>query len=96
LLKEEWAGYLDYKYLKYVLEKKAIKLGFTFSNKAVKTRIKNIELEIPVNKQGEYDLMKQQEIAEEYERLEHIRRQLSESWEEVLGVEIDFQARGKV
>jgi len=92
ILRDEWKGLLDHTYLKYILEKKAIEAGFTFSNKAGKSRIKNISIEIPVDKEmGQVDLKKQQEIAEEHQRLDQIKKQLSESLEEVFGVAIDFQ-----
>jgi type I restriction enzyme M protein len=92
VLKEEWEGLLDYDYLKHILERKAIESGFTFANKAGKSRIKEIPIEIPVDEAGNFDLKKQQEIAEDYDRIDRIKKQLSESLEEVFGVEIDFQA----
>lgn len=91
ILLDEWKGLLDHEYLKYVLEKKAIELGFTFTNKAGKARLKDIIIEIPISENGQIDLRKQQEIANEHKRLDSIKKQLSESLEEVFGVEIDFQ-----
>lgn len=39
-------------YLKYVLEKKFKKYGFDFDNKAGKEKIQNIEILIPIDKEG--------------------------------------------
>jgi len=91
ILNKEWAGLLDYDYLKYMIEKKAIEAGFMFSNKAGKKRIMDIVIEIPVNKMGQPDLQKQQEMAKEYARIDHLKQQLGESIQGVLSAEINFQ-----
>ena len=76
MLKKEWEGLIDYTYIKYVLEKKAVECGFAFSNKAGKNRIGDIEIEIPaVRKNGNLipDIHKQKELAKEYEEIYAIK-----------------------
>lgn len=69
ILKEKWKGLVDYEFVKYVLEEKAIEMGFAFSNKAGKTRIKDIEIEFPSiieNGINIPDINKQKQIAGKY------------------------------
>jgi len=76
MLKKEWGGLIDYMYIKYVLEKKAVERGFAFSNKAGKSRIRDIEIEIPaIRKNGSLipDIRKQKELAIEYEEIYAIK-----------------------
>jgi len=79
ILYDKWTGLIDYKYVKYVLEKKAVEQGFAFSNKAGKSRIKDIEIEIPAfKKKGDLipDIKKQKELAKEYEEIYDIKDNL--------------------
>ena len=79
ILKNEWIGLIDYMYVKYVLEKKAVERGFAFTNKAGKTRIKDIEIEIIAFKKNGHlipDINKQKELAEEYKEIYEIKDQL--------------------
>ena len=47
ILKEKYEKKLDYMFLKYSLEDRAIDYGFGYSNKAGKEKIANIEIDIP-------------------------------------------------
>lgn len=79
ILQEKWEGLIDVNYVKYVLEKKSIERGFMFSNKAGKTRIKDIEIEIPTKeKLGVIipDIKCQKELAIKYSGLYEIKTQL--------------------
>ncbi len=79
ILYDKWVGLIDYTYVKYVLEKKAVEQGFAFSNKAGKSRIKDIEIEIPALKKNvdlNPDIKKQKELAGEYEEIYEIKDKL--------------------
>ena len=66
IIKEEFKDKIDEEYIKYVIEKESIKYGFSFSNKAGKSRIKNIQIELPLNEYGEIDLLQQKEVSNRY------------------------------
>lgn len=68
--------------MKYILEKKAVEKGFMFTNKAGKSRIKSIEIEIPYKIEGKKsipDFEKQKKLAEKYEQLYAIKDRLIQS-----------------
>lgn len=76
ILQDKWVGLIDYTYVKYCLEKKAVEQGFAFSNKAGKSRIKDIEIEIPAfKKNGDLipNIKNQKELAKEYEEIYEIK-----------------------
>lgn len=54
---------LNYFYLLFQLRKTLKPLGFNWQNKASISRIKDVGLQIPIKKKGEYDLEKQNDIA---------------------------------
>ena len=79
ILRYKWMGLIDCTYVKYVLEEKAVEQGFAFSNKAGKSRIKDIEIEIPVfKKNGDSipDIKKQKTLSKEYEEIYEIKDQI--------------------
>jgi len=76
ILKHEWDGIIDCTYVKYVLEKKAVERGFAFSNKAGKSRISDIEIEIPaILKNGNLspDIHQQRKLAKQYRDIYDIK-----------------------
>lgn len=79
ILQKRWEGLIDVNYVKYVLEKKSVEKGFMFSNKAGKTRIKDIEIEIPAKEELGViipDIKHQKELAIKYNELYEIKTQL--------------------
>lgn len=69
VLQKKWEGYIDYDFIKYVFEEKAIENGFGFSNKAGKSRIKDILISIPKKLEGGVivpDINAQVKLAEKY------------------------------
>ncbi len=81
VLQKEWEGLIDYEYVKYVLEKKSVEAGFAFTNKAGKTRIKDIEIEFPALLNDNKiipDIKKQIDLARRYRELYAIKQQLND------------------
>lgn len=82
---------LDYRYLLYALRKAFFHYHFNWENKPTIEKIKPIEISIPINSKGEFDLEKQKEIAEKYRKMENIKRSISEELEKISGVEMDYE-----
>lgn len=78
ILFEEYKDKVDYMYLKYVIEKESTKRDLSFTNKAGKARISDIIVKIPLDKNGQFDLQKQKDLALNYKRIEDIKKQISE------------------
>ena len=75
-LQEKWEGLIDYEYIKYSLEEKAVENGFSFSNKAGKARIKDIEISLPkTTEAGKIlpDIKAQKRIAGKYREVISLR-----------------------
>jgi hypothetical protein len=64
---------IDLKYISFEIEVSALKEWFWFSKKAWKWRLWDLLLRIPILPNWEFDLGKQQEIAQKYEKLEKIK-----------------------
>jgi len=61
-------------------------------NKRVTTTIiKPIEILIPINSKGEFDITAQQQIAEKYRKIEQIKKSISEELDKIASIEIDFE-----
>ncbi len=72
-IKPEFRGQLVPNYLKYVLQNEVRKLGYGWSNKLGKTKMVDIKLRIPTNNKDGFDINKQREIAEKYEKVYRTR-----------------------
>lgn len=76
IFRDEFKETIDSEYVKYLLEEKALEFGFQFSNKAGKSKIKDIEIPFPVTKEGKLNLERQMEISQKYKELEIIKSKL--------------------
>lgn len=86
----EYRDLLDMTYLKYEIEKEAKKKDFGFTNKAGKSKLKELILKIPVDKKGNYSLSKQQEIAKKYEEIEAYKITIINKFEKLATQIISF------
>ncbi len=90
-LKKEVKDKLDYEFLKYLLDNELPNHSVGEGNKRLKkTHIEKIKIKIPVNKNGEYDLIKQKEIAEKYKLIEQIKKEFKEEFEKVYSSSVEF------
>jgi type I restriction-modification system DNA methylase subunit len=76
VIKKEVEDFLSKKYLKSVIEFNLLKTGFSFLNKCGLDKIQPIEIQIPINDIGAFDLEKQIEIAEKYEYITELRNKI--------------------
>lgn len=76
LVFEELKPFIDLEYLRFCISQSKEISNFGFSNKAGKSRLKEIQISIPIRKNGEYDIEEQKSIAERYKKIEEQRRTL--------------------
>lgn len=71
---------IDLYYLKIQLEKEILKTGANYRTKLYFNKIANydIKIKIPVNNDGNFDINKQKEIAEKYQKIENIKQAISD------------------
>jgi hypothetical protein len=93
ILKEKWGNLIDEIYVKYILEKKAIERGFAFSNKGGKSRIKDIEIEIPaINRNSELipDIKRQKDLVYEFEKIYNIKSNLIQYIQGLIDISVEI------
>lgn len=83
-IKKEINDKLDIKYLKYEIEKKLKLNGFSFINNCGVSKIKSVEIDIPINNKEEYDLEAQKELSEKYEIIENLKRDIKELYNDII------------
>lgn len=93
IIRDKWSELIDPTYVKYVLEKKAVEKGFAFTNKANKTRIKDIDIEIPAKKADDSlipDIEKQKQYAEKYQYLYDMKEGLVEQLQDLKEISVEL------
>lgn len=83
---------LSLKYIEIKLRSVFSSKDFSWTKKASLYRIKNIEFEIPVDDNGNYDIEKQKEIVKKYEIVEEKKKELKEKLDYFKDVQVDFMA----
>lgn len=91
IVREEYKDKLDLSFLKYAIETEFSKHYFGFDNKAGKGKIQDIEIAIPVNKKGDFDLSIQSQLAEKFKKIELIKQSITEELDKISSTEIDFE-----
>ena len=72
-VKTQHTEHLDLHYLRYALQNKARALGYNFTNKLGRDKIAKITIRIPITDDETFDIEKQRQIADKYERIHGIR-----------------------
>lgn len=80
IIKKEFKDILDMQYLKYEIQRALFLNGFSFLDKCGVSKIQNVTIKIPINAMNEFDLGRQREIAQGYEKVEKIKKDLTEKF----------------
>lgn len=91
IVQEKYKKSLDLLFLKYAIEMEFGKHYFGFDNKAGKGKIQEIEISIPTNKKGVFDIELQKQLAVKFKRIEEIKQSISEELDKISSTEIDFE-----
>jgi restriction endonuclease S subunit len=90
-LKPEYEDQIDLSYMRYAIQDVLLKQGFRWSKTAGKEKVGKINVKIPITPKGEFDVLKQKEIARKYEKIDQIKRELSEKLETLLKCNISIE-----
>lgn len=91
IVQEKYKDSLDLLFLKYTIELEFSKHYFGFDNKAGKGKIQEIEISIPTNENGEFDIIMQKQFAEKFKRIEEIKKSITDELDKISNTEIDFE-----
>ncbi len=94
--RDEVRGTIDMEYIKYTIEpvfRSLIKrrMGDKGKNEYTKlhpSMIKDVVVPIPVNKDGTYDLSKQQAIAAQYRRIENMKNEIKQKVSDIMSISV--------
>jgi type I restriction-modification system DNA methylase subunit len=65
-------------FLKYIVENEAYKQQFCFTNKAGKSKLRELVIKIPVKENGEFDIEEQERIVEKYNIVNDLKAKIKE------------------
>jgi len=91
-VKPKYKNKVDFEYLNFILNQTLpnYKLG-EGSNKRLGTeRMKEVQIEIPIDENGEFDLEKQKEIADKYRKIEEIKKKLKDNYEKMINSKVQI------
>lgn len=91
IVKDEYKDTLDLLFLKHTIELEFSKHSFGFSNKAGKGKIQEIEIAMPINKNGTFNLDLQKQIADKFEKIEVIKKNILGELDRISKTEINFE-----
>lgn len=89
-VKPEYKDKVDFEYLNFILNQTLpnYKLG-EGSNKRLGTeRMKEVQIEIPIDENGEFDTEKQKEIADKFKKIEEIKTKLKDNYEKMISSKV--------
>ncbi len=90
IVKEEHNRKLDLDYLRKTVEDVLMNQGFKWSKTASKEKVKKLSIRIPINKNGEFDLEAQKQIAEKYNKIENIKANIILELNKISEIEVDI------
>lgn len=89
LLKDIYQESVSVKFLYYAIKSALVEQDFSWTNKAGKTKLLEIAVDIPAKSETEFDLKKQEEIVRQFELIENRKAELAETIEKIRTAEVD-------
>lgn len=89
-LNEDFIDTVSYRYLEYALINKRSEHGFNWKNKPTPTDILNLEINIPVDEHGDFDLTQQQRIVDRYTHSYTMKQRLIREMKHLYTLNIDL------
>lgn len=90
VLKNCYKDKVNLLYLKFELERALVLAGFSFMKKCGVSKIKNVEIRVPIDDNGNFDFYKQMEIARRFEKLRKMRAELEAQLTALPDVKLNF------
>lgn len=89
-LKPEVSKTISYQYLKYIIENALHISGFSFNDKAGINKIKALELQIPINQRGNFDISLQVIITKKFQFIRQVKQELEEKLDDLVKVNVNL------
>ncbi len=89
ILFDKYKNSFNFEFLKYEIERQAEKQNFSYTKKAGKSKISNIEIPLPVDYNNEIDLKQQNKVAEQIKLIDELKIKIKEYQQTIKNVIID-------
>jgi type I restriction-modification system DNA methylase subunit len=91
-VKKEYEGKLNFEYLNFILNQTLpnYKLGEGSNKRLGIERMNEIAIVIPVQKNGDFDIVKQEEIATKFRKIEETKRKLEEGYKKMINSKVQI------
>ncbi|NRB11023.1 MAG: N-6 DNA methylase [Rickettsiaceae bacterium] len=89
VIKKEYINQLDYEYMRYAVEDVLLSQGFRWSKTASKEKVAKLFVKIPITKAGQFDLIKQKEIADRYRVVAEIKKNIKAELEMIENITVN-------
>ncbi|MFH2013951.1 MAG: N-6 DNA methylase [Patescibacteria group bacterium] len=90
IVKKEHNRKLDLDYLRKTVEDVLMSQGFKWSKTASKEKVAKLSIKIPTNKNGDFDIESQKQIAEKYKKIEEIKSAINAELDKIAETEVDI------
>lgn len=89
-IKPQYKDFLDYEYLRFVIELKLESMEFGFRRKCSMGKVKPVKIKIPVDGDGELDIYQQKILSDKYKKLIELKNKLKRDYEEIQIIKLNF------
>lgn len=96
IIKKEFKDKLDKLYLKFEIERQLFLNGFSFLNKCGVDKIKEVNILIPIDKEGEFDLIEQKKFAKKYQDIQELKIKIQNIFEKLIRLEINISDKYEI
>ncbi len=93
IIKQKYYDKLDKLYLKFEIERQLFLCGFSYLHKCGVDKIKDVQILIPVNNNGAFDLKKQRELAKKYLEIQNLKLELSSVFNSLIKSRVDISSK---
>lgn len=90
IIKKELSELISYKYIEYALMNKRTEYGFNWKNKPTPKEILSLEINIPIDENGIFDIYKQKQIVKRYEYSYFMKKRMEIEIKRLDSVNIDI------
>ncbi|MFH1801507.1 MAG: restriction endonuclease subunit S [archaeon] len=84
------SNHLDYEFLLWKLKILFKEKGFNWKNKVGDEKLYILNINVPIDEKGEFDLEKQKEIAEKYNLVEEIKERIRENYQRIINLKVEI------
>lgn len=88
IVKEDFKNQIDLDYMKFILQEVLFSQGYSWSKTASKDKVEQLTIKIPIDKNNNYDIMMQKQIAEKLKRIENIKSALYDELNKITEINI--------